>query len=163
MLIGLGYQRLSHRPSTINRFIMNTEQNLENARKAYAFFLQGDIDGILDLYADDVEFVFPGPAEIIPMAGSFRGKEQVRNFFRLVNENLDFDSFEPRDFIPHRDLVIILGHDTGRVRRTGKTFEEDWVHVATYCDDGKLIRWQAFVDTAKVVADFTPAQASVVA
>lgn len=141
---------------------MNEQENAQRARQAYQFFSQGNIDGILDLYADEVEFVFPGPADIVPMAGTFRGKDQVRKFFGLVNQNLEFTAFEPREFIPHGDLVIVLGHDRGKVRTTGKTFEEDWVHVATY-RDGKLIHWQAFIDTARVAADFTPAKAQATA
>lgn len=141
---------------------MNEQENLQNARKAYQLFSQGDINGVLDLYAEDVVFVFPGPADIIPMAGTFRGKEQVRKFFGLVNQNLDFSLFEPREFIPHHDLVIVLGYDKGQVRSTGKSFEEDWVHVARY-RDGKLTHWQAFIDTAQVAADFTPAKAQAMA
>lgn len=141
---------------------MIEQENAQVARKAYQLFSQGDINGILDLYADEVEFVFPGPADLVPMAGTFRGKEQVRKFFGLVNENLEFTLFEPREFVPHGELVIVIGHDKGKVRKTGKDFEEDWVHIARY-QNGKLIHWQAFIDTARVAADFTPAKAQATA
>lgn len=141
---------------------MNEQENVQNARKAYQLFSQGDIDGILNLYAEEVVFVFPGPADLVPIAGTFRGKEQVRKFFGLLHDNLEFTSFEPREFVAQGDLVIILGHDTGKVRKTGKSFDEDWVHVVRY-RDGQLIHFQAFIDTAQMVADFSPAKAQAMA
>jgi ketosteroid isomerase-like protein len=53
-----------------------------------------------------------------------------------------------------------VGHDTGKVRATGTAFEEDWIHICTY-RDGKLARWQAFVDTGDLVADLNRAKAQV--
>ena len=137
------------------------EENTQIAREAYRLFGQGDIDGILDLYTEDVEFVFPGPGEFVPLSGTYRGKEQVRQFFGKVYELLEFTSFEPREFVSNGDKVIVIGHDTGKVRMTDKSFEEDWVHISTF-RNGKVARWQAFVDTARLVNDFKPEKAKMV-
>lgn len=134
---------------------METQENVQIAREAYRLFSIGDIEGILNLHADDVEFVYPGLSEVVPLAGTFRGKDQVRKFFGLVMENLEFDVFEPRDFIPYQDKVIILGYDKERVRKTGKAMEVEWVHITSF-RDGKVVRWQAFFDTAREVEAFTP-------
>jgi uncharacterized protein len=141
---------------------MNEQENIQLARDGYREFNEGDINSILNRNTEDTEWVFPGPPDLLPIAGTFRGRDQVARFFTLLGETLEFDSFEAREFVPYGDRVIVIGHDTGKVRATGKTFVEDWVHICTY-RDGKLARWQAFADTAQMVADYTPAQATVMA
>jgi ketosteroid isomerase-like protein len=139
---------------------MNEQENVNLARQGYQEFLDGDIESILNRNTDDSEWIFPGPPELLPMSGSFRGREQVARFFTRLSETLDFTSFEPREFLPFGDRVFVVGHDTGKVRATGTAFEEDWIHICTY-RDGKLARWQAFVDTGDLVADLNRAKAQV--
>ena len=137
---------------------MNEKENVELARKGYQEFIDGDINSILNRNTEDTEWIFPGPSEIVPMAGSYHGSMQVGQFFSKLAETLEFTSFEPREFIPFGDRVLVIGHDTGKVRATGTSFEEDWIHMCTY-RNGKLARWQAFVDTGDLVADLSRAKA----
>jgi len=137
---------------------MNAEENVELARKGYQEFIDGDINSILDRNTEDTEWTFPGPAGIVPMSGTFRGREQVAQFFSRLLETLDFETFEPREFLPLGERVLVLGHDTGKVRATGTPFEESWAHICTY-RNGKLSRWQAYNDTGDLVAALSKANA----
>ena len=47
----------------------------------YAGFGSGDIDALFDLMAPDIEWIAPGNKDLMPWAGSYRGKEQVKDFF----------------------------------------------------------------------------------
>jgi uncharacterized protein len=132
---------------------MNEQQSLELVKEGYSFFQKGDFSSMFDLYAEEVEFVFPGPPGIIPYAGTHRGKAQVREFFQLLNDNLKFDQFEPKEFFFKDNKVVVLGHLHGKSLRTGQTVEDDWVHVFTL-QNNKVVRLQSFSDTAKAVASF---------
>ena len=123
-------------------------------QEGYAAFGRGDIPALLNLYTEDIEYVIPGPPNIITYAGTYRGTEQVAQFFSLLNEAIDYEQFEPREFVAQGDKVVVLGHDRGRVKPTGHSFEERWAHVVTL-RDGKVTRFEAYNDTAAIVAAFT--------
>ncbi|MES2732536.1 MAG: nuclear transport factor 2 family protein [Bacteroidota bacterium] len=94
----------------------------------------------------------------IPYAGSFRGHQQVQQFFNKLNEALNFEQFEPRDYIAQGDKVAVLGHSRARIKSTGQMIENEWMHLLTL-QDGKVTRFQAFNDTAAEVAGFNPQKA----
>ena len=64
-------------------------------------------------------------------------------------------SFEPRDFIASGDKVIVLGGESGRVKSTGRTFDNDWAMVFIV-DDGKISSFRSYEDTAAVAEAFGP-------
>lgn len=119
--------------------------NVQLIRNAFDYFSKGNIAGILDLCADDVEW---GTYKVpnVPFSGMFYGKEGVQQYFTELAKNLNFTTFEPRRFIAQEDMVIALGHTAGTVKSTGKSFENDWCFTNTI-RNGKLTRWFAFVDS----------------
>ncbi len=129
---------------------MNIQENTQVVQQGYALFMKGDIPSLLNTYSDDVEFIFSGNPEINPISGTFRGKDQIRNFFSIVADNLQFETFEPREFIAQGDKVVVLGHDRGIAKATGESFEQDWVHVLTV-QNGKISRLQGFLDNSNDV------------
>src|SRR5688572_3467088 len=109
---------------------MTEQQNLEIVGRGYEAFMRGDVDALLGLFDDDIEWVSPGPPEL-PTSGMRRGKQQVAEFFQAVNEVFEIQRFEPDAFIAEGDRVVVLGSDTTRVRATGKIIDGDWAHVFT--------------------------------
>jgi ketosteroid isomerase-like protein len=45
------------------------------------------------------------------------------------------------------DTVVVLGHEKGRFRPTGRDYELHWVQFFTF-RDGKLARFRELADTA---------------
>jgi hypothetical protein len=135
---------------------MSEQQNLEVVRRGYEAFGRGDIHALLDLLADDVEWVSPGPPEL-PTAGNRRGRQQVAQFFQAVDQIFEIQQFEPKAFVAQGDRVVVLGTDTARIKATGKMVTEDWAHAFTV-HDGRIVRMQEFIDTSAVVAELKSAQ-----
>ena len=98
---------------------MDRQQNLELVQRGYEAFGRGDLDGLLALLDESVEWRSPGPADL-PTAGTRRGKQQVAEFFRALGEMLDMQRFEPQTFLADGDRVIVLGDDTARIKATGE-------------------------------------------
>ena len=136
---------------------MSEQQNLEVVRRGYEAFGRGDVDSLLDLFADDIEWISPGPPDL-PTAGTRRGREQVAQFFQAVDQVFDIQQFEPKAFVAQGDQVVVLGTDTARIKATGKVVTEDWAHAFTL-RGGKIVRMQEFIDTSAVVAELNAAQA----
>ncbi|GAC1372921.1 MAG: nuclear transport factor 2 family protein [Hymenobacter sp.] len=132
---------------------MNEQQNTHVVQEGYAHFSQGDIPGLLNLFTDDIEFIIPGPSQVIPFAGVYRGKEQVAAFFAKLHDAMDFERFEAQEYIAQGDRVVALGYSKVHVRATGKPNEEEWAH-AFLMRDGKVARLQEFTDTAATVQAF---------
>jgi ketosteroid isomerase-like protein len=123
---------------------MSESDNVKVVQAGYEAFGRGDLDGLLALLDANVEWVSPGP-DFVPTAGRRRGPEQVREFFRAVNDTYEFERFEPKTFVSQGDLVVVIGEDAVRVRATGKAIVEPWVHVFTV-QNGRIVRFQEFID-----------------
>jgi ketosteroid isomerase-like protein len=136
---------------------MNEQQNLRVVNLGYEAYGRGDLDALLGLFDEDIEWVSPGPPELAT-SGRRRGLAQVAEFFRSVNELFEFERFEPSTFVADADRVIVLGEYTGRFKPTGAVISEPWAHAFTL-RDGKIIRFQEYTDTASVVAQAQAARA----
>jgi ketosteroid isomerase-like protein len=118
---------------------------------AYAAFGRADIAALLELLTDDVEWFEPGPLHVLPWAGRRRGREQVGEFFRAIDQALEFEAFEPREFIAQGDTVVVLGMDRSRLKSTGRRVETEWAMAFTI-RDGKIARLRECSDTAPMLA-----------
>jgi ketosteroid isomerase-like protein len=122
--------------------------NIEVTRKGYESFQRGDIPALLeDLIDDKCVWVTPGPKDVLPWAGTFRGKQEIANFFMKVGDNLEFSEFAPREMIEQGDTVVVLGTLTGRAKKTGKPVKNEWAHVLKF-SHGKAVYFQEYIDTA---------------
>ena len=118
-------------------------------RKLYDAFKRGDMETLLGGMADNIEWITPGPPEF-PLAGKRNGREEVAQFFKLLNEHEEIQEFEVQDFIAEDGFVVGLGHYQGRVKSTGKTTRYPFVHVFTV-SSGKVTRFREFFDTASAM------------
>lgn len=131
---------------------MSSEQaNVQTVQQAYAAFGRGDIPAVLGMLSDDVEWLEPGSAEALPWGGRRRGREQVGQFFQALDSALDFEAFEPREFIAQGDVVVVLGSERARVKAGGSVVTTDWAMVFTL-RDGKIARFRDYYDTAPILA-----------
>jgi uncharacterized protein len=103
---------------------MSVQENVQIVKEAYAAFGRGDMQGLLALFAEDIEWISPG--EGLPLAGTYRGLTGVADFFQKISEMLEFSLFEPREFVAQGDRVLVVGFDRGRVKATNRTFEGHW-------------------------------------
>ena len=117
-------------------------------QQAYQHFKNGDIQSVLGLLSEDVEWT-QFEIEGVPFSGTRRGPERVGEFFSQVFDTEEPLHFEPREFVAQGDKVVALGDYAWRVKSTGREYETDFVHVFTV-RDGKVAKYQEFMDTAVV-------------
>jgi uncharacterized protein len=130
---------------------MSEAQNTQTVNDAYAAFGRGDVNAILALVDEGVEWEGVKGAEgVAPQAGLRRGKPAVAEFFQLVGSTLDFHAFEPREFIAQGDAVVAIGYYKTTVKATGRGSSGDWVMVFNF-RDGKIVRFREFTDSAAVI------------
>ena len=114
-------------------------------QSAYAAFGRGDIPGVLENFAEDVEWILPDTAGV-PIGGTHRGKAAVGNWFQKLGREMEFHVFEPREWIAQGDTVVVLIHSEATVKSTGRRLVDDICHVHTL-RNGELVRFREFDDT----------------
>jgi len=125
---------------------MSTQDNLKTVQGIYTAFGQGNIPGILNVLADDVEFHQP-PGGEPPFTGTYRGRDGAGNFFQSMVETVDVLAMEPQEFVAQGDTVVVLGHYCFRPKTTGIAYDTDWAMVWWF-RNGKINKFQINYDTA---------------
>lgn len=109
---------------------MNEDANTETLRDCYERFIEGDIPGLVEHFADDIDITIP-EIENAPFGGIWHGKAEAIKYFDLLADTEEITDFEPREFITQGDRVVVLGRSTATVRATGRHYSTEWVHVVT--------------------------------
>ena len=119
--------------------------NVQIIQDAYANFLKGNVAAIAAACTEDVVWgSYKNPE--VPFSGMYYGKEGVLEFFKTLSENIDYTSFEPKEFFSDGDSVFVLGSEEGMVKTTGSKYGDEWcMHFRL--KDGKIKYFFAFVDT----------------
>ncbi|HEY9720740.1 MAG TPA: nuclear transport factor 2 family protein [Oscillatoriaceae cyanobacterium] len=123
------------------------------AKEALAYYVLGDTEGMLAMFAEDGVAQIPGDPAIVPWAGTFVGRELAR-FHDCVKDTMDVFEYQVRAFEPHGDTVIFHARERARVKRTGKVFYNAHVGFMTFRGD-KVVRYLEYGDTGAYQAAFT--------
>ncbi len=117
---------------------MGAQENLVEAKRAYAAFAAGDAAGAMAEIVDDIEWITPGNSAI---GGTVRGKQALGELWgKLAAKGY---SVTPQYWFADGDRVVALvQHDYAG----GLT--SDGADVMTFNSDGQLIKFQSAGDTA---------------
>lgn len=119
---------------------------MEVVKDAYAAFGRGDVQALLAIISDSVDWRVAGPASL-PFATTCRTRAEVQRFFDDLLSAEEITRFEPREFIDAGEHIVVIGFIAATIKATGKSFESDWAHIFTV-KDGLISRWMEFFDTA---------------
>ena len=87
-------------------------------REGHARFNRGDIEGCLELLAEDLGW-HPAFGEALIGASEYRGREGFRRYFEQVNEVIDGFAVVPREIAVAGDYVVLETDVSGRGRASG--------------------------------------------
>jgi hypothetical protein len=133
---------------------MDAQENKRIVMEGFRLFQSGDIPNMMALVHDDAEWLGP-EAEAVPFAGSFHGKPEVARFFSELGGSLQAMRFVVNDVVAENDKVVVIGEAVWLVKSTGRTYDIPWVNVFTL-RDGKILRVEAYHDTAPAERAFRP-------
>ncbi len=133
---------------------MSDAQNTQMVKDAYAAFLRGDVPAILNMLDDNVQWqAVIGAEGVMKSAGLRKGRAAIGGFFNDVASTVAFDRFEPREYVAENNIVVALGHYSGKSIETGRAFDQDWVMVFRFAD-GRIVSFKEFTDSAGLVRAF---------
>ncbi len=115
---------------------MSEQENKELVQTGYAAFAAGDIQTVMDLFDDDIEWVQPGQSAI---SGTFHGKTEVMEYMGRLAEKAP--TVTVKRLIAEGDTVVAITE----VSVEGESSEDADVMTIR---DGKTTRMEVHGDTA---------------
>src|SRR5215208_2454062 len=126
-------------------------ENTDVIRKAYEDFNSGNMEGVLDSWADDIRWEGATDARM-PGGGKYDGKDQAQQVLSNIPENYEQLSSPADEFLEDGETVVVLGHAEGKAKGTGQEFKVPFVHIWRL-EGGKAKRAQLLFDTAVIVEE----------
>lgn len=114
---------------------MSEQENKELVKKGYAAFSAGDVQAVMDLFDDEIEWVQPGQSAI---SGTFHGKTEVMEYMARLAEKAP--TVTVKRLIAEGDTVVAITD----VTVDGETGEDADVLTIR---DGKTVRMEVHADT----------------
>ncbi|HEX9175549.1 MAG TPA: nuclear transport factor 2 family protein [Mycobacterium sp.] len=113
-----------------------SEQNIETVKRGYEAFSAGDVETVMSLFDDNIEWVQPGESAI---SGIYRGKAEFGEYLRQLAEKAL--AVRALRFMAEGDTVVAFTEVT-----VGSEMGED---ADVYkVRDGKIVHAQIYTDTA---------------
>ena len=97
--------------------------------KMFDAFSGGDVEKFVDTVSEDTVWIYHG-TQIIP-AGTFEKKAGVRAFYTNIMDRTEIISFEPQQYIVEGNMVVVLGQEHQKVKRSGRELKQKWVQIYT--------------------------------
>ena len=126
--------------------------NTEIVKGMYEAFNRGDIAGVLNSLADNVEWVVNGP-NTIPFAGRFQGRDGVGGFFKKLADSSESDPIRVEQYVEQGGVVVAIGTSTGRSKKLQKQVTTRFAMVFTL-SGGKVTKFEEHLDTAAVASAY---------
>ena len=124
--------------------------SVELLRHLYDSFGQGDIPTVLGMMSPGIHWYQAENNPYQPSGEAWVGPDAVlNNLFARIGSEWDGFAVHPKAFYGAGDTVIVEGRYTGMYKPTGKRLDCQMCHVWDV-KDGKVTRFQQYVDTAKL-------------
>jgi len=131
-----------------------TQTTRETVDAFFTRFGGGDLPGLLDLFADNVDFRITGAANV-PWSGVRSSKEEVAEVFGLFGKELTpAEEFTISTIVSEGDSAVTLGRSRFSVVSTGKQFTNDFALHFTVAE-GKITGYHMYEDSHAVSEAFT--------
>ena len=105
----------------------------KKVEEMFSAFSSGDVEKFVATVSEDTVWIYHG-TQIIP-AGTFEKKEGVRTFFTNIMERTEIINFEPLQYIVEGNMVVVLGKEHQKVKRSGRELKQKWVQIYTVEND----------------------------
>lgn len=110
-------------------------------------FSSGDVEAFVSTVSEDTKWIYHG-TQIIP-AGTFEKKDGVRTFYTNILERTEIINFQPQQYIVEGKMVVVLGKEHQKVKRSGRELKQKWVQIYTV-ENELITRMEEFATSEEV-------------
>jgi hypothetical protein len=124
--------------------------NVKLVKNVYDAFGRGDVPSVLGALSPDIKWYEAESNPYMPSGKAWVGPDAVMsNLFMRLGTEWDGFRVHPKLFHGANGSVIVEGRYTGTYKPTGKSIDVQVCHIWDV-KDGKLTKFQQYVDTAKL-------------
>ncbi|AXW87528.1 hypothetical protein AU509_15435 [Lonsdalea britannica] len=109
------------------------------------------LEGVLELFAEDVDWDIPGDRDTVPWIGPRRDRQEVSAFLMELVAQIAPERFEVRRILADAEEAVAVGELASRVKATGRLITSPFAFVLTV-RDGKIVRFRMLEDSHAVAA-----------
>jgi uncharacterized protein len=126
--------------------------NVTFVKNLYAAFGRGEVPTVLGAMRPDITWYQAESNPYWPNGEALVGPDAVlKTVFMRLGTEWDGFTIHPKSFHSAGDTVILEGRYSGTYKPTGKSLDAQFCHIWDV-KDGKVTRFQQYVDTAKLHA-----------
>ena len=123
-----------------------SDRHKATASAIYEAFGRGDVDFILDQLAPDVSWDTDTPDWGLPWYEARNGRDEVRQFFEILGDELEFQAFEPVALLADdHELAAVIRFEL-TITSTGKKVRDTEIHLWEFDENGKVAKFSHIVD-----------------
>ena len=123
--------------------------NVSLLKGLYDAFGRGDIPTVLGAMGPGIKWYESESNPYMASGEAWVGPDAVLNLFMKLGGEWDRFSIHPKTFHGAGDSVVVEARQTGTYKATGKSLDAQVCHIWDL-KDGKVTRFQQYVDTAKL-------------
>ena len=113
-----------------------SQENVDKARDFIAAYNRRDFDAAVESFDPEIEWVLPERQS----SDSCRGPDEVKRFWRGLDETFEELRLEPLEFVDAGDRVATRLRFYGQGRASGAEIEEEMYHQVTTFSAGRMVR-----------------------
>ena len=133
---------------------MSAEQNIATIKDIYEAFGRGDVDAILALCTEDVDWASDVAAPVAPWQRPKRGTAELASFFSAIGQAGTVNEFTPLSFAGNENgEVMVFLHWSFTVSATGRELASN-LHHYWRLREGKVAYYRGSEDSAQVASAF---------
>lgn len=119
-----------------------SQQNVDKATDFIAAYNRRDFDAAVRFFDPDIEWVLPDRQS----SDSCRGPEEIKRFWRGLDETFEELRLEPQESVDEGDRVAIRLLYYGRGKGSGLEIEGELYHQVATFREGRMVRIEYFGD-----------------
>jgi ketosteroid isomerase-like protein len=117
-----------------------SDENVDKARDFIDAYNRRDFDAAVEAFDPEIEWVLPERQS----SDSCRGPEEVKRFWKGIDQTFDELRLEPQEHVDAGDRVATRLRHHGRGKRSGLEINEELYHQVVTFRDGRMVRIEYF-------------------
>jgi ketosteroid isomerase-like protein len=117
-----------------------SQENVDKARDFIAAYNRRDFDAAVEYFDPEIEWVLPDRQS----SDSCRGPDEVKRFWKGLDETMEELRLEPQEFVDAGDHVATRLRHYGKGKRSGVEIDEEMYHQVATFRAGRMVRIEYF-------------------
>jgi hypothetical protein len=125
------------------------EQTLSTAQTFLTSMGKRDLDAIVGLFAEELDWYIPGDESLAPWLGTHSDRNRVRDFFSLLWPATEPLLARVDQLFVDGEIAVAVGEFSTRMLATGKVVDSMF-HIQLNVVDGVIVRYRLLEDSLAV-------------